>query len=520
MRREFLHFYPADGDPYWRFNANFTQSALRNWLNWKPWNLGFRQYFNDVLSRDGSLAYLSYPPFPVFVPWVISVCFGAEPTLFLLSVLTQTWHFLLSLALAGWGFVTLRGSGAGRNASAILAITAGAICLLHPSLLGFYVQGWWADLVALPLYFAAMALELERERWESSAAARWVFFFLLTACVFTDWFCLILVICLIVKRATDETNLPRGWSWIVTPPALLAAYQVYTVTRVEGWTLFLATIAKRSGIRESRVFARFDALGMLFGPFGQAAFLVFFVSLPIITYFFFRRTRMRVARKRLVESLFLLLVPAFIHLFLLREHYEIHHYEWLKFGLIAIAGAAVLVPAAVVAGWPERSFGRVFAIAVPAMALACVPIFFAGYEGLASSSKGIAASVGSDCEALSAKYRSGEILVSPQFFTYQFHHSVPNGLPFSVKGRASHICFGQVGYADDPERLIAILHLETEIDHLPRPAGVRLVLRSEPSEVWRPYLTGAKPEAAGSLKIFELDSAKLLGEGDRAALSR
>jgi hypothetical protein len=369
----------STGEHHWLTHSSllFTDNLVRDGLwklrcamVWCPDSVEFRH-----LSERAP--YLSYPPGAVLPLYLISLISGAEPTLELIMAWNLFNHLCIAVVLSLLVFVLLERLGYPVSLSIAFAFLCAAIELLTPGPMYYHQNVYFADQAVILPFAVYVALEIfrdldagrnavdeserqgRRRRWTSLLQSTIAFVGALT-----DWFFVILVLCVYCKRIL-QGRLPheqRSWlrrSGALWLPVFLAmGFFAVQLTYFEAWPHIFEQFLHRTASTEATR-AKAEAIGFwkavwrghIGGSFGGEAKFLLWAGLAVLVAgclrlaVQIRRGGASYERKRLLLSCTgITLVPCFLHTYFLYNHTLAHSFSALKFSVPLAMAIFVCIP--------------------------------------------------------------------------------------------------------------------------------------------------------------------------------
>lgn len=368
-RQQLFDECPGFADGSWRSLSGYSTIFLKRWYRAGAIQSDMELQigpFQQINKSDR--AYVSYPAgFLLPLHWW-SLLRGEEPDL---EFVMRASHWLLLLmALVGGGITLLCAlkSPFPLWLSPLLGLASASVILFSPATSIYYPAAWWPDTVA-PLYLLVLvAYEVfARDRlwkWGAKLAASAECALFLAAC-YSDWLPFLVLFIAGICRWRDGLPASR-FGALVIAPSLVIALHLAQALKLDRWPAFLDKVSQRIGAEPTPAN---EALNIIPWQtiwenfFGAHTFWLKLVFGAILLGLWVWRLRRRKVPPA-VSFLLLLTTPCFLHNLILLQHYQMHPYNIVKWGVVlAIAPAALLITR-------QRSLASIAAILMLVSAIA------------------------------------------------------------------------------------------------------------------------------------------------------
>jgi len=519
VRQPIFGRYPAPGDNTWRINLTAALDLTRYWHQEGFLQSGMIPRFHapSVSNPYSGSNYLSYPPLFILAPLAFAYATGKPPDLEALTKVSIFSHCAMAVLAALFVFIAAQGCGTDAIPALWLGGISGSLSLLVPASLIYFPFGWWADMAGLPFFAAMVALEAWAPRWGGSKNFR-----LFQAClafmgVFADWLFVLLLGALFLKDLTAQVRKIR-WEFLAAP-FVYGCYHVYLVASSGTWKDFSQKVLLRSGISHqntpftSGLASWQEILLKGLGENGYYLYLLTLAALPILLFAFFLRRRLSEKLRTWVELCFLMVVPMFLHSFLLRQHYYHHTYNAVKFALQISVVWFGLLPA-LASFLNKRLAPQYLAVALSFYgAVAYAKSFHPVYANFFASPLNLNSTLERYCQILYRNSARSAIHFSADFATHMLSGSPAPApeLPISTWGVAA--CGNPVYLSRSPADF-PLYYLENRWNLRLVGVNFQLLLWSlgPPAKIWQNYIIAGSRQKIGELEVHEL-SKNILTHG-------
>jgi hypothetical protein len=345
--------------------SGHTLKDAKNWYREGPLTLKFASWWHprsiEFPTLESRGLYISYPPGYIAPIYLIGKITGREPTAGMLMTYNLFNHFLIALLLALTLFVYVKRLGLPVSHAVALSLVPCVIEFFVPGTLYWHQNVFFADqAIILPFVFVVfveMLLDCYQKKaklpiWLGIAQRLMMFYGLLT-----DWFFVFVVTVLYLKRLTlgqagssFHSLLKKGLRFWALPCLALLLFAVQ-VDVVNGWTELVYAGLRRAHALDAAVPLDGDSsqsvsmhavfwghhIPLSFGP--RAALLL---SSSLLAWVFLMAwcIALKIRQHSLsrdavlgLSLMFLVLVPPFTQVYMLKQHSVIHSFSALKFAI-------------------------------------------------------------------------------------------------------------------------------------------------------------------------------------------
>ena len=360
--------------------TSFTVKVVRNWLNEGACSDAFLMLenpasieFPDLVSR---VPYISYPPGAVLPVWLLAKVFTLE-TAGELVVLAHLMN-LFSQLIVAWllsisAFLLIRDTNSDPPMAFMLSISVPIAWLLLPSHMWWGQQVYFADQAVILPVTLLIFLEVLRPRPHciSDVALEWITTFIGFWACLTDWYGIIVVATLFIKRLLDGTYTDQSWNQrlgqgarFISGPLLamvLWVYQIYQTGHFSViWETFL--FRTRGDLPEGSQTIISGWIPQAYSWLGLVILILsFFITIFALTSLRHQKKDFHVSNqlKALSSMSTWVMGACILHTSVLWSHSGVHSFSAFKYGLCLSFISFGLIPATILAMRPLFNKERV-----------------------------------------------------------------------------------------------------------------------------------------------------------------